>query len=106
MKFYNNLGLRKDIAIEAGKWPRHVFRNQTVALLNFRSGEAVLGITVPVLVLHGTDDVVTPVEVVQEVAGGLPNARLQMIEGVNHFPQTENPALVNRIIEQFVQEIG
>lgn len=73
--------------------------------LNFDPGADVANINVPVLVLHGTDDVVTPREAVQEVADGLPNGRLQMIEGVNHFPQTEKPDIVNGIIEQFLREI-
>ena len=106
MKFYVRLGLRADIAIEAGKWSRHVFRNQTASQLSFLPGEAVSRITIPVLVLHGTHDVVTPLEVVREAVDGLPNARLQIIEGVNHFPQTERPEAVNRIIEEFAKEVG
>lgn len=106
MKFYVKLGLREDIAIEAGKWPRHVFRNQTAAQLSFLPGDAVSRVTIPVLALHGTDDVVTQLEIVKEAVNALPNAQLQMIEGVNHFPQTENPAAVNRIIEEFAKEIG
>ena len=73
--------------------------------MNFDPGADVANINVPVLVLHGTDDVVTPREAVQEVADGLLNGRLQMIEGVNHFPQTEKPDIVNGIIEQFLREI-
>ncbi len=106
MKFYNKLGLREAIAIEAGKWPRHVFRHQTVAQPNFRPGDAISHIRFPVLILHGTNDVVTSAEVVQVAVDGLPNARLQMLEGVNHFPQTENPELVNGIIEQFMKEMA
>ncbi|MCW5620550.1 MAG: alpha/beta hydrolase [Burkholderiales bacterium] len=106
MKFFNNLGLENEIAIEAGKWPRYVFRNQTAALLNYRPGAAVSKITVPVLILHGANDVVAPLKVPEGNVAMLPNARLQSLDGVNHFPQTEDPETVNRIIEEFIRENG
>lgn len=106
MRFYARLGLQAYIALEAGKWPRHVFRNQTAAQLTFLPGDAVSRITVPVLVLHGENDIVTSLELVQEAVDGLPTARMQTIKGVNHFPQTENPEAVNRIIEEFARELG
>lgn len=40
MTFYRNLGLQQDIAIEAAKWPAHVFVNQTAALLKYLRGTA------------------------------------------------------------------
>lgn len=103
--FYHNLGLRQDIAIEAGKWPRHVFTHQTKAMLEHTADEKIRGLTLPVLVLHGDSDVVTPVEHPKEVANTLLNGRLQMLDDVNHFPQTENPTLINAIIRSFAQEL-
>lgn len=106
MTFYAKLGLREDIAIEAAKWPSHVFRNQTAAFLDFDPGDALPSIAVPVLVLHGTDDVVTPVDFPREIAESVANGRLQMLEGCNHFPQTEKPDVVNEVIRAFAEEVG
>ncbi len=101
-QFFTNFGLDPAIAMEAAKWPRHVFRNQTAALLGFSPGD--LGrLNMRILVVHGTDDVITPVEVPQDSVRQLPNAALKMLAGVNHFPQTENPSAVNAIIREFEQ---
>ena len=106
MRFYRNLGLEEDIAIEAGKWPRHVFLNQTVAFLSFTpEPDKVARLSTPTLVLHGGDDVVTPLSHPQEIVETLPNATLKIVEGANHFPQTEQPTAVNDIIVDFYRSL-
>ncbi len=45
---------------------------------------ALASIKVPVLVIHGTDDPLAPVEGGKETAAAIPGARLILIEGMGH----------------------
>ena len=59
------------------------------------------GVRCPVLVVHGTEDRITPYEVGVDVArwtGG----RLVTIEGGGHAPPLREPVLTNRLIADFV----
>ncbi len=105
LKFFKNLGLEESIALEAGKWSRHVFRHQTAAILDFVPGDALSKISIPVLVTHSPQDVVAPMRVPEGNVGMLPNARLHVLEGLNHFPQTQNPEAVNALIEEFHKQL-
>jgi pimeloyl-ACP methyl ester carboxylesterase len=45
---------------------------------------ALASVTVPALVIHGTDDPVVPVEAGRDTARAIPAARLMLIEGMGH----------------------
>ncbi len=45
---------------------------------------ALSSVTVPTLVIHGTDDPVVPVEAGKDTAEAIPGARLMLIEGMGH----------------------
>jgi proline-specific peptidase len=84
--------MRPDALIFAG---RELLRGWTVM---DRLGE----ITVPALVMAGRDDFVFPPECQRELAAGIPQARLQIIERAGHNPQFEQPAQVMRVVRDFV----
>ncbi|WP_427893198.1 alpha/beta fold hydrolase [Kribbella sp. GL6] len=57
------------------------------------------GITAPTLILHGTDDVFSPVANAELLAGRIPNARAELIEGARHayfheFREVASPAVL------------
>ncbi|MDI3256970.1 MAG: alpha/beta hydrolase [Kyrpidia sp.] len=55
-------------------------------------------IDVPVLILQGDEDKITPLEAARETAAGIPNARLEVLPGYGHFLHVECPdLLVSRI---------
>jgi proline iminopeptidase len=56
----------------------------------------------PVLVIHGTADVI-PVKASEAWAAALPNARLFLIEKAGHMPQFEQPAVFFKAIETFLK---
>jgi 3-oxoadipate enol-lactonase len=56
-------------------------------------------VKVPVLVLVGEHDEATPPPMSEELAAGLPNARLKIIAGCAHVPQLQSP-------EAFLEAIG
>ncbi|MGB8397246.1 alpha/beta fold hydrolase [Bradyrhizobium sp.] len=59
-------------------------------------------VKVPVLVLVGEHDEATPPPMSQELAGGLPQARLKIIPGCAHVPQLQSPALFLDMIGDFL----
>ncbi len=62
-------------------------------------------VTCPVMVLHGADDQVVPVEKGELVAEilGVPLVRM---EGVGHVPCSRYPVEVNRMLEDFLVRLG
>lgn len=103
MMFYNRLGLKEEIAIEAGKWQKTVFRNQTRAFLNYTvTAETVKDMEFPVLVVYGkADPILISEEIPRSVARAFPNGDSIGIEGLKHFPQTQEPGTINRLISEF-----
>jgi 3-oxoadipate enol-lactonase len=62
-------------------------------------------IRLPTLILVGDQDLVTPVDLSNELLDLVPDARMQVIEGAGHLGNLEKPAEFNRIVEAFVQSI-
>ena len=61
-------------------------------------------ITVPTLVMAGRDDFLFPPEHQEQLAAGIPNARLRIIERAGHNPHAERPAEVMEAVRDFVSE--
>jgi len=59
-------------------------------------------ITVPTLVMAGRNDGVFPPECQRELAAGIPNARLQLIDRAGHNPHSEQTAEVMAAIKHFL----
>ena len=73
---------------------------QALAALDLR---AQLGsVQVPVLVLVGEMDEATPPPMSEELAAGLPDARLVRLSGCAHVPQLQEPGLFRSAIAGFV----
>jgi proline-specific peptidase len=74
---------------------RHLLKGWTVM---DRLGE----ITVPTLVMAGRDDFLFPPAHQRELAAGIPDARLRIIERAGHNPHSERPAEVMEAIRAFI----
>ena len=61
-------------------------------------------IQVPTLVMAGRDDFQFPPEHQEELAAGIPNARLELIDRAGHNPQDEQTAEVMRPIRSFITD--
>ena len=60
-------------------------------------------ITAPTLVLGGSGDpVLVPAMLQAQVADKIPGARFQIMDGVGHYPQIENPDLITRLLVEAV----
>ena len=56
----------------------------------------------PVLVVAGAEDATFPLPETIAMADAIPDAAIAVLEGVAHLAALENPALVNKLIEEFV----
>lgn len=84
--------MRPEALIFAG---RHLLKGWTVM-------DRLGGITVPALVIAGRDDFVFPPEHQRELAAGIPQARLQIIEQAGHNPHWEQTAQVMAAVRGFI----
>lgn len=62
-------------------------------------------ITLPTLIIHGSRDVITPVDAAKNLAAKIPNSKLVIIEGAGHVPTITRPTNVAHEIETFFAEI-
>jgi len=62
-------------------------------------------IRVPTLVLVGDQDLITPPELSEELAGLVPNALIQVIEDAGHISNLEKPAEFDRAVDQFISDV-
>lgn len=56
----------------------------------------------PVLIVWGEKDRIIPISHAHEAAKAAPNSRLEIIPGVGHFPQSEDPATFVEILRDFL----
>jgi len=79
-------------------YPPGVARQMMAILADGSRVEQLKTITVPTLVIHGADDPLVPVEAGIDTAAHIPNAKLEIIEGMGHnIPVPLVPRLVNLI---------
>lgn len=76
-----------------------------------RRGQAVCALTrmstktsLPILVIWGEQDAIIPVEHAYAIQRVRPDARLEVLADVGHYPQVERPTEVAALIEEFVDE--
>ena len=62
-------------------------------------------IHVPTLILVGDQDLITPPELSDELAGLIPDARVQVIEDAGHISNLEKPAEFNHALELFIGQL-
>lgn len=73
--------------------------NQDLVLERLRTIEE----QVPLLLFWGVDDTSVPVDVGRAARERLPRARLVTVEGLNHTPYYEAPALFNEVLLAFIR---
>lgn len=56
----------------------------------------------PTLIIWGDDDRIIPVEHARTAAAAIPNSRLEIFEGVGHFPQAEAPERFVEVLSDFM----
>jgi len=85
-----------DIGVDA-------FIRQHAALMGRRDNRPFLPqIRCPTLVLIGRQDVLTPLELSQEITAAIAGARLEIIEDCGHLSTLEQPDAVNRALRDWL----
>ena len=62
-------------------------------------------ITVPTLVISGTNDVITPPAEARRMARGIPGARLELLDGAGHMLMLERAETIDSLITDFAREV-
>jgi 2-hydroxy-6-oxonona-2,4-dienedioate hydrolase len=57
----------------------------------------------PTLLVWGRGDTVTPLAAGKEMAASLPNAELAVFDNCGHWPQFEEPASFNELVQRFLE---
>ncbi|HZC95980.1 MAG TPA: alpha/beta fold hydrolase [Bradyrhizobium sp.] len=79
-----------------------VFRAACDALASLDLRPELGSVKVPVLVLVGEHDEATPPPMSHELAAGLPQAHLEIIQGCAHVPQLQSPQIFLDVIGDFL----
>ena len=66
--------------------------------------ERVKEISIPVLIVHGTQDNLVPRDASQEAHVRIPGSRLHWVDGAGHWPQRDHPKDFNRAVSRFLNE--
>jgi 3-oxoadipate enol-lactonase len=84
--------------------PSHAFANQVDAILNvdLSMTDELENIEVPVLVLAGNQDILTPRGDSEELAARIPTAELVVISGAAHGFMIEHASTFNRVLLEFL----
>ncbi len=70
------------------------------AIARFDVRDRLAEITQPVLAVAGSDDVATPPVQLEEIATGVRNGRLVVLDGVGHLAPAEEPSVVAKLLAQ------
>lgn len=95
--------LAADVMAMAERVGRDAFHRQQRAILarpDSRPGLA--GIAVPTIVVVGEADLLTPPALAEEIAAGIPGARLHRVAQAAHLPTMEQPAQVTRLMRDWL----
>ena len=79
------------------------FHQACAALASLDLRPELAGVQTPALVLAGEFDEATPPAMSEELAAGLPNARLTILPGCAHVPQLQEPRLFLAAIEELME---
>jgi pimeloyl-ACP methyl ester carboxylesterase len=86
--------------------PEALIFGETQVLKNWTVMNRLADITVPTLVIAGREDFIYPPEHQEELAAGIPNARLVFIDRAGHNPHDEQPAEAQRVIRDFLADVN
>lgn len=65
--------------------------------------ETLRSISVPTLVICGERDRVAPLELSEEIAAGIPGARLEVLKDAGHVANADNPVAFTALLREFLE---
>ena len=88
--------------LQVGPMSQH---RMLLAIYGFDVRERIESLRTPLLLIRGADDVLNPPPVERELHAKIPGSRFVSLPQAGHFPATERPEEVNRMIGEFIAEI-
>lgn len=85
--------------------PAYAFVRQVVACVEHDTRERIGQITAPTLVLVGKEDILLPVKLSEELAAGIPDAELVVLEGAGHGFPIEIADKFNQAVLEFLAKV-
>ncbi len=94
-------GAIMDMAARVG---RDAYVRQQAAIMNRVDSRPSLGmIKCPALVICGRQDALTPVAMSEEIAQGIPGAKLEVVEDCGHMSTMERPEQVAALMRRWLE---
>lgn len=90
-----------EMALATGK--EGFLRQQRAVIGRIDSRPHLAAIRCPTLVLAGRHDAIMPVELLEELARGIPGARLEIVENCGHLAPLEQPGIVTRLLREWLE---
>lgn len=87
---------------QVAKNDKATYERAARATFSFSAAGRLAGLNVPVLVMVGAEDRVTPPPLAHELAAQIPGARVVEIPRAGHISNAENPAAFNRALADFL----
>ncbi|GBD32785.1 2-succinyl-6-hydroxy-2, 4-cyclohexadiene-1-carboxylate synthase [bacterium HR33] len=103
---FRRLEFRSDFRVGLAGWintdwrARRSFR---IAMEGFDVRERLKNLDIPTMVLHGTRDTYFTVRVAEELARGIPGARLRLIDSAAHLLPLTHPDAVEKAVRELVE---
>ncbi len=89
---------RAAAAFDRSHYPYGKSRQMLAVISRGNRKEVLKSITVPTLVIHGTEDPLVPVQAAYDIAETIPNAKLVTVEGMGHdMPVDTWPVIISAI---------
>lgn len=86
--------------------PPLVYRAAMRCFLSFDGTDVLPNIRLPTLVIAGGEDRTMPPSVVESMARQIPGARFEVIPGVGHLANLEDPPAFNRVLADFLKTVS
>jgi 3-oxoadipate enol-lactonase len=83
--------------------PPDTYRKAVAMLTTFDRRALLSGITVPTLVLAGSEDFVAPAAVMERIAQKIPGAEYRVLPGCGHLGPMDQPEAFNAVLLEFLQ---
>lgn len=77
--------------------PRYAFQRQRAASLGYDRTGDLSELSVPTLVVHGRRDHIVPYRLAEDMAAGIPGARLALVEAGHIYPLSKSTSFVEQV---------
>jgi pimeloyl-ACP methyl ester carboxylesterase len=98
-------GIQSDLQLDLAGWRNtdwRAMRSYRLAMEGFDVRNRLSDLTLPTIVLHGTEDSLLDVDAAQDLADGLPHAELRLVEGAGHALPVTHGGEIERAVQDLI----